>query len=161
MTDRFEALRLEAETLSGLMVQLAENDIDSDSFAVMSDLGENGTEHECDLPITETALRASSVIDQLLTELEETRSTLKSVTECWNDEYQRNKRLQRPAVTQQGMEIITEAIGAHGFIVASIVQGRTDLALEESRKWVAAFSQAAEQVEGELNVKASCRSKDS
>lgn len=71
MTDKLEALRLEAETLSGLMVQLAENDIDSDSFAVMSYLGENGTEHECDLPITETALRASAVIDQLLAALEE------------------------------------------------------------------------------------------
>ncbi|UAN64252.1 hypothetical protein [Serratia sp. JSRIV006] len=71
MTDKLEALRLEAETLSGLMMQLAENEIDSDSFAVMSDLGENGTEHECDLPITETALRASAVIDQLLAALEE------------------------------------------------------------------------------------------
>lgn len=71
MTDKFEALRLEAETLSGLMMQLAENEIDSDSFAVMSDLGENGTEHECDLPITETALRASAVIDLLLAALEE------------------------------------------------------------------------------------------
>jgi hypothetical protein len=71
MTNKLEALRLEAETLSGLMVQLAENEIDSDSFAVMSDLGENGQEHECDLPITETALRASSIIDQLVAALEE------------------------------------------------------------------------------------------
>lgn len=59
------------------------------------------------------------------------------------------QRLQQPIATQQGMEIIKEAIGAHGFIVASLVQGRPDLALEESRKWVAAFSQAAEQVDGE------------
>ncbi|WP_394370124.1 hypothetical protein [Serratia liquefaciens] len=36
----------------------------------MSDLGENGTEHECDLGVHETALRASSIIDQLLAELE-------------------------------------------------------------------------------------------
>lgn len=71
MSDKSEALRLEAETVSGLMVQLSENDIDSDSFAVMSDLGENGTEHECDLPITETALRATAVIGQLLAALEE------------------------------------------------------------------------------------------
>ncbi|WP_447887655.1 hypothetical protein [Serratia fonticola] len=71
MSDKLEALRLEAETLSGLMMQLAENEIDSDSFAVMSDLGENGQEHDCDLPITETALRASAVIDQLLAALEE------------------------------------------------------------------------------------------
>ncbi|UAN52182.1 hypothetical protein KGP26_03620 [Serratia sp. JSRIV002] len=71
MTDKLEALRLEAETLSGLMMQLAENEIDSDSFAVMSDLGENGQEHDCDLPITETALRVSAVIDQLLAALEE------------------------------------------------------------------------------------------
>lgn len=79
MSDKSEALRLEAETVSGLMVQLAENDIDSDSFAVMLDLGENGTEHECDLPITETALRAAAVIDQLLAALKEKDQRIKAL----------------------------------------------------------------------------------
>jgi hypothetical protein len=36
----------------------------------MADLGENGTEHECDLAVSEVALRASAVIIALLAELE-------------------------------------------------------------------------------------------
>lgn len=48
--------------------------------------------------------------------------------------------------TPTGIQIITEAIGAHGYIVGCLLQGRPDLALEESRKWVSAFGQAAEIV---------------
>ncbi|EGM1627572.1 ead/Ea22-like family protein [Salmonella enterica] len=48
--------------------------------------------------------------------------------------------------TPTGIQLITEAIGAHGYIVGCLLQGRHDLALEESRKWVSAFGQAAEIV---------------
>lgn len=48
--------------------------------------------------------------------------------------------------TPTGIQLITEAIGAHGYIVVCLLQGRPDLALEESRKWVSAFGQAAEIV---------------
>ncbi|EGO1495914.1 ead/Ea22-like family protein [Salmonella enterica] len=48
--------------------------------------------------------------------------------------------------TPTGTQLITEAIGAHGYIVGCLLQGRPDLALEESRKWVSAFGQAAEIV---------------
>ncbi|EDT7693600.1 ead/Ea22-like family protein [Salmonella enterica subsp. enterica serovar Gaminara] len=48
--------------------------------------------------------------------------------------------------TPTGIQLITEAIGAHGYIVGCLLQGRADLALEESRKWVSAFGQAAEIV---------------
>ncbi|EFR7203895.1 ead/Ea22-like family protein [Salmonella enterica] len=48
--------------------------------------------------------------------------------------------------TLTGIQLITEAIGAHGYIVGCLLQGRPDLALEESRKWVSAFGQAAEIV---------------
>ncbi|WP_254793066.1 ead/Ea22-like family protein, partial [Salmonella enterica] len=44
--------------------------------------------------------------------------------------------------TPTGIQLITEAIGAHGYIVGCLLQGRPDLALEESRKWVSAFGQA-------------------
>lgn len=36
--------------------------------------------------------------------------------------------------TPTGIQLITEAIGAHGYIVGCLLQGRPDLALEESRK---------------------------
>ncbi|EKI6337234.1 ead/Ea22-like family protein [Salmonella enterica] len=39
--------------------------------------------------------------------------------------------------TPTGIQLITEAIGAHGYIVGCLLQGRPDLALEESRKWAA------------------------
>ncbi|ECG4940614.1 ead/Ea22-like family protein [Salmonella enterica subsp. enterica serovar Concord] len=48
--------------------------------------------------------------------------------------------------TPTGIQLITEAIGAHGYIVGCLLQGRPDLALEESRKWVSALGQAAEIV---------------
>ncbi|EAQ3208512.1 hypothetical protein E4Y25_15370 [Salmonella enterica] len=48
--------------------------------------------------------------------------------------------------TPTGIQLIIEAIGAHGYIVGCLLQGRPDLALEESRKWVSAFGQAAEIV---------------
>lgn len=48
--------------------------------------------------------------------------------------------------TPTGIQLIKEAIGAHGYIVGCLLQGRPDLALEESRKWVSAFGQAAEIV---------------
>ncbi|EBV2370696.1 ead/Ea22-like family protein [Salmonella enterica] len=48
--------------------------------------------------------------------------------------------------TPTGIQLITEAIGAHGYIVGCLLQGRPDLALEESRKLVSAFGQAAEIV---------------
>ncbi|WP_260513612.1 hypothetical protein [Serratia fonticola] len=110
MSDKLEALRIEAETLSGLMMQLAENEIDSDSFAVMSDLGENGQEHDCDLPITETALRAAAVIDQLLAALKEAEQREDRYRQRWVDAVadldvagKRNaeleQRLQQPAPT--------------------------------------------------------------
>lgn len=68
--DKLESMVLEAETVSALMIQMADDDVGDTSFAVMLDFGENGTEHECDLGVHETALRASAVIDALLAELE-------------------------------------------------------------------------------------------
>lgn len=72
--DKLESMVLEAETVSALMIHLADDDVGDTSFAVMSDLGENGTEHECDLGVHETALRASAVIDALLAELEASKT---------------------------------------------------------------------------------------
>ncbi|MBH3264979.1 hypothetical protein I5R69_25915 [Serratia marcescens] len=54
--------------------------------------------------------------------------------------------LESTEIKPEGMRLMSEAIGAHGYIVGCLVQGRHDLALEESRKWVDAFSQAAELI---------------
>ncbi|WP_308378650.1 hypothetical protein [Serratia marcescens] len=58
----------------------------------------------------------------------------------------RIEELEATEINPEGMRLMSEAIGAHGYIVGCLVQGRPDLALEESRKWVDAFSQAAELI---------------
>lgn len=58
----------------------------------------------------------------------------------------RIEELEATEIKPEGMRLMSEAIGAHGYIVGCLVQGRPDLALEESRKWVDAFSQAAELI---------------
>ncbi|MFV9175975.1 hypothetical protein [Serratia marcescens] len=58
----------------------------------------------------------------------------------------RIEELEATEIKPEGMRLMTEAIGAHGYVVGCLVQGRPDLALEESRKWVDAFSQAAELI---------------
>ncbi|MEN4199125.1 hypothetical protein [Serratia marcescens] len=58
----------------------------------------------------------------------------------------RIEELEATEIKPEGMGLMSEAIGAHGYIVGCLVQGRPDLALEESRKWVDAFSQAAELI---------------
>lgn len=52
-------------------------------------------------------------------------------------------------VSKAGWELICQAIGGHGAILQFMTLGRHDLALEEAHKWVAAFSKAAELVEGD------------
>ncbi|QHM71324.1 hypothetical protein [Mixta intestinalis] len=56
--------------------------------------------------------------------------------------------LREQEIKPAGMQFITEAIGAHGYIVGCMRQNRPDLALEESLKWVKVFGQAAELMEG-------------
>ncbi|QPT15218.1 hypothetical protein I6G37_09865 [Serratia rubidaea] len=58
----------------------------------------------------------------------------------------RIEELEATEIKPEGMKLVYEAIGAHAYIVTCLVQGRPDLALKESRKWVDAFSQAAELI---------------
>ncbi|MEL5641393.1 hypothetical protein [Serratia bockelmannii] len=72
-------------------------------------------------------------------------------TKFYSQEYvsallERIEELESTEIKPEGMGLMSEAIGAHGYIVGCLVQGRPDLALEESRKWVDAFSQAAELI---------------
>ncbi|MEH2922395.1 hypothetical protein ACFFL1_05955 [Samsonia erythrinae] len=66
-------------------------------------------------------------------------------------ERERVVNVESEQTTEIGQQILIEAIGAHGYIVGCLTQGRPDLALAESRKWVEAFSQAGSiiPVEGE------------
>lgn len=80
---KFEELLFEAEAVSCLMVQMAHDDVGDTSFAVMADLGENGTEHECDLAVSEVALRASAVIIALMADLDSWKRLAELRGENW------------------------------------------------------------------------------
>lgn len=54
--------------------------------------------------------------------------------------------LEANQTTPEGMQFLTEAIGAHGYIVGCLQQNRPDLALEESLKWVQVIGQAADSI---------------
>lgn len=57
-------------------------------------------------------------VTALLAELEETRNTLKNVTECWNDEYQRNKELKTaPEEKNQCIEALHQQAVKDGKII--------------------------------------------
>lgn len=57
--------------------------------------------------------------------------------------------LEANQTTPTGMRFLSEAIGAHAYIVGVLMQGRPDLALEESRKWVDVIQRAASITEGD------------
>ncbi|WP_285130306.1 hypothetical protein [Leclercia adecarboxylata] len=65
------------------------------------------------------------------------------------EQAKRIAELEAEQTTEVGQQILIEAIGAHGYIVGCLNQGRPDLALAESLKWVEAFSVAAHEVGGE------------
>jgi len=71
------------------------------------------------------------------------------VIEAYEEAKQRIAELEAEQTTEVGQQILIEAIGAHGYIVGCLNQGRPDLALAESLKWVEAFSVAAHEEGGE------------
>lgn len=64
-----ENLLLNAQEVASQLRQLADNEIDSDSFAVVTE-NYNGREVEFERPITELAIDAAGVIDGLIAALE-------------------------------------------------------------------------------------------
>lgn len=47
-------------------------------------------------------------------------------------------------LTPAAQAVLTECIGAHAYVLQSLVNGRPDLALTEAKKWVDGFKQAAD-----------------
>lgn len=96
-------------------------------------------------PIVEP-LYSQEYVSALLAERDAFEASALAMRDEWRARGERIAELEATEIKPDGMKLMSEAIGAHGYIVGCLVQGRPDLALEESRKWVDAFSQAAELI---------------
>ncbi len=69
-----ELLIANGQQTADLLRHLADNEIDSDYFAVVSECESYGQETEAELSITEFALRAAGYVDELVEALEKSRA---------------------------------------------------------------------------------------
>lgn len=70
LAQQYDLLIANGQLTADTLIALSENEIDSDYFSVTSTNEARGTEVECELSITEFALRASQNVRALLDELE-------------------------------------------------------------------------------------------
>ncbi|HHG0781406.1 hypothetical protein [Klebsiella pneumoniae] len=71
-----ELLIANGQQTADLLRHLADNEIDSDYFAVVSECESYGKETEAELSITEFALRAARYVDELVEALEKAQETI-------------------------------------------------------------------------------------
>lgn len=74
---------LVADTLRSL----ADNEIDSDYFAIFH-TNENGTEIECELAITDYALQAAGIVEELVSALESAEKRIAELESALNRHYE-------------------------------------------------------------------------
>lgn len=92
LAQRNELLIANGQQTADLLRHLADNEIDSDYFAVASECESYGKETEAELSITKFALRAARYVDELVEALEkaqhrieELESDLSEWTDCKHD----------------------------------------------------------------------------
>ena len=76
LAQRNELLIANGQQTADLLRHLADNEIDSDYFAVVSECESYGQETEAELSITEFALRAAGYVDELVEALEKARQRI-------------------------------------------------------------------------------------
>lgn len=76
LAQRNELLIANGQQTADLLRHLADNEIDSDYFAVVSECESYGKETEAELSITEFALRAAGYVDALVEALEKAQETI-------------------------------------------------------------------------------------
>ncbi|EPH2777823.1 TPA: hypothetical protein ACP4X7_004032 [Klebsiella pneumoniae] len=88
LAQRNELLIANGQQTADLLRHLADNEIDSDYFAVASECESYGKETEAELSITEFALRAARYVDELVEALEKAQhriEELESELSEWKD----------------------------------------------------------------------------
>ncbi|MGI4169047.1 hypothetical protein ACR2YV_10830 [Klebsiella pneumoniae] len=76
LAQRNELLIANGQQTADLLRHLADNEIDSDYFAVVSECESYGKETDAELSITEFALRAAGYVDALVEALEKTQQRI-------------------------------------------------------------------------------------
>ncbi|AXY27127.1 hypothetical protein EGH42_13355 [Klebsiella aerogenes] len=76
LAQRNELLIANGQQTADLLRHLADNEIDSDYFAVVSECESYGKETDAELSITEFALRAAGYVDALVEALEKAQETI-------------------------------------------------------------------------------------
>ncbi|EPV4472977.1 hypothetical protein [Klebsiella pneumoniae] len=83
LAQRNELLIANGQQTADLLRHLADNEIDSDYFAVVSECESYGKETDAELSITEFALRAAGYVDALVEALEKVQRYIEELRE-WN-----------------------------------------------------------------------------
>ncbi|SAU12377.1 RelE family toxin-antitoxin system [Klebsiella variicola] len=76
LAQRNELLIANGQQTADLLRHLADNEIDSDYFAVVSECESYGQETEAELSITEFAIRAAGYVDELVEALEKAQQRI-------------------------------------------------------------------------------------
>lgn len=82
LAQRNELLIANGQQTADLLRHLADNEIDSDYFAVASECESYGKETEAELSITEFALRAARYVDELVEALEKAQQRIAELEEA-------------------------------------------------------------------------------
>jgi hypothetical protein len=86
LAQRNELLIANGQLTADLLRHLADNEIDSDYFAVVSECESYGKETDAELSITEFALRAAGYVDELVEALEKAQQRIVELQQgCEND----------------------------------------------------------------------------
>ncbi|HDT3081160.1 TPA: hypothetical protein QHM55_001721 [Klebsiella aerogenes] len=86
LAQRNELLIANGQQIADLLRHLADNEIDSDYFAVVSECESYGKETDAELSITEFALRAAGYVDALVEALEKAQQQIIELQQgCEND----------------------------------------------------------------------------
>lgn len=84
LANSHELLIANGQQTADLLRHLADNEIDSDYFAVVSECESYGQETDAELSITEFALRAAGYVDELVEALEEAQQRIDSQREYYD-----------------------------------------------------------------------------
>ncbi|XGS26823.1 hypothetical protein AAHW10_19280 [Klebsiella pneumoniae] len=87
-----ELLIANGQQTADLLRHLADNEIDSDYFAVVSECESYGKETDAELSITEFALRAAGYVDALVEALEKAQATEAHCNRGWIEAHEQEAR---------------------------------------------------------------------
>ncbi len=95
-----ELLIANGQQTADLLRHLADNEIDSDYFAVVSECESYGKETDAELSITEFALRAAGYVDALVEALESKERTIQVLESSYNEQTEALEKAQRANAAQ-------------------------------------------------------------